>query len=255
MTINLKRANELVHIHAGAFQDFFALINAKGGYRPSLDVSVAGIAELADIYDAYQAGRGLVDDLEAKFTELLARAEPLADRIRRQPTLEEAQEWQADSEKFIYSTDWLEIGSSHKNVDGLVDDLEAKFTELLARAEPLADRIRSAKAKAKKEQREGQRVPYQVATNLSVIATCPAGELLEREYLDRLTKRDIKALIAHWGDNPSGPWKNRYFVGGEIEGADSPRQYMLRHDNYGWDDAGWIDAREYWDVELSPADL
>ena len=197
MTINLKRANELVHIHAGAFQDFFALINAKGGYRPSLDVSVAGIAELADIYDAYQAGRG--DDRVA----------------------------------FRYG------------VEGCRD----------TKPEPLADRIRSAKAKAKKEQREGQRVPYQVATNLSVIATCPAGELLEREYLDRLTKRDIKALIAHWGDNPSGPWKNRYFVGGEIEGADSPRQYMLRHDNYGWDDAGWIDAREYWDVELSPADL
>ena len=195
--IQLDRANELVHIHACAFRDFEALVNAKGGYRPSLDISVAGIAELADIYDAYQAERG--DGRVA----------------------------------FRYG------------VEGCRD----------SKPEPLADRIRSAKEKAKKEQRNGQRVPYQVATNLTVIATCPAGELLEREYLDRLTKRDLRAFIVSMGDKPSGGWKNRYLVEGEIEGADSPRQYMLRHDNDGWDDAGWINAREYWDVELSPADL
>jgi len=197
MTINIKRANELVHIHASAFQDFFALINAKGGYRPSLDISVAGIAELADIYDAYQAERG---DVRLAF---------------------------------------------RYGVEGCRD----------SKPEPLADRIRSAKAKAKKEQCNGQRVPYQVATNLTVIATCLAGELLEREYLDRLTKRDLRAFIVSMGDKPSGGWKNRYFVEGEIEGADSPFQFMSRHDNDGWDDAGWMNAREYWDVELSPVDL
>jgi hypothetical protein len=197
MTINIKRANELVHIHASAFQDFFALINAKGGYRPSLDISVAGIAELADIYDAYQAGRG-------------------DDRVAFRFGVEGCRE---------------------------------------SKQEPLADRIRSAKAKAKKEQRKGQRVPYQVATNLTVGGFDPSGELLDKEWLNTLTKRDIKAFIAHHGDNPNGPWKNTYFVEGEIEGADSPYQFMSRHDNGGWDDAGWINAREYWDVELSPADL
>jgi len=197
MSININRANELVHIHAGAFRDFDALVNALGGYRPSLDISVAGIAELADLYDAYQAERG--DDRVA----------------------------------FRYG------------VEGCRE----------AKPEPLGDRVRSAKAKAKKEQCEGQRVPYQVATNISLVATCPAGELLEREYLDRLTKGDIKAFIVSMGDQPRGTWKNRYFVEGEIEGADSPRQFMLRHDNEGWDDAGWINAREYWDVELSPSDL
>lgn len=197
MSININRANELVHIHACAFRDFDALVNALGGYRPSLDISVAGIAELADLYDAYQAERG--DDRVA----------------------------------FRYG-----VAGSYSQ----------------ERTEPLADRISSAKAKAKKEQRKGQRVPYQVATNLCIVATS-AGELLEREYLDRLTKRQLKAFIVSMGEQPSGPWENQYFVEGEIEGADSPRQFMLRHDHEGWDDAGWINAREYWDVELSPSDL
>ncbi len=55
--IDYDRADELT-LQETAFPNFDALIDAPGGYRPSLDVSHDDRLELANTYDAAQARRG-----------------------------------------------------------------------------------------------------------------------------------------------------------------------------------------------------
>ncbi len=52
-----NRFDELASRHT-AFTDSLDLVNAAGGFWPSLDVSYPECKELADLYDAYQEHRG-----------------------------------------------------------------------------------------------------------------------------------------------------------------------------------------------------
>lgn len=51
------RARELTH-SLTAFNSFEDLLEAKGNYRPSMDMRYAAAVELADLYDAAQEARG-----------------------------------------------------------------------------------------------------------------------------------------------------------------------------------------------------
>ncbi len=56
------RANSLTKANTG-FSSFDEMLNAKGSYRPSMEVSQPEMKELADLYDAAQEARG--DDRRA----------------------------------------------------------------------------------------------------------------------------------------------------------------------------------------------
>lgn len=57
LTENAASANFLTRTHT-AFQSFDKLLNAPGGYFPSLNVGKPAIKLLADEYDKAQAARG-----------------------------------------------------------------------------------------------------------------------------------------------------------------------------------------------------
>lgn len=59
---DMTRGNQLTTKHT-AFTSLLDMMDAKGSYRPSMDVREPEIKELADIYDAAQEARG--DDRRA----------------------------------------------------------------------------------------------------------------------------------------------------------------------------------------------
>ncbi len=82
-----------------------------------------------------------------------------------------------------------------------------------------------------------------------------AAGLVDKTYVDRYTAKEMRAYIL---DNPGDGFT--YFIEGEINGADNFSQWINRDNMYSskhgeWECAGWFDAREYWDVDLSQAEV
>lgn len=53
------------------------------------------------------------------------------ERILYHPTLEDAREWEATSEKFTYCIDWLRISAHSTLADEYVNLLEDKFENII----------------------------------------------------------------------------------------------------------------------------
>lgn len=86
------------------------------------------------------------------------------------------------------------------------------------------------------------------------------GNLLDKYYYDSFTIKELKKYIS----NQEGvsqdllkdvEWKYRYFVEGEVNCADNLYQYINRDKNNDWCDAGWINAREFWSVDVLKSDI
>lgn len=118
----------------------------------------------------------------------------------------------------------------------------------------LTQRVEEAKEQLKAECRKGFR-GHMCANNLTY--SCSSGD---RDYVEYFTLKGLRNFIAFCEKVPPESvglvdWKNNYWVEGQIDFATNARQWMMRHEENDWDDKGWIEAREYWSVDVLPRDF
>ena len=205
---------DLFVAHNTGFVDMWNMVDAKGGYRPSIDCTDPEREFMADVYDASQVARN--DDRRA------FRYGNAAIKAKREANPE--------------------------------TNRESRIAANNPRPEKLSDRIAKAKAAAKKS----VKAPYKIATAISISCGDDQGLVGDREYIDRFTLKSLRAFIAQ--REKSDNWQYQYFVEGEVDGADNFAQYINRFNERSslhgeWDSEGWMDAREYWEVEVFPSDL
>ena len=209
-----RREIDLFVAHNTGFIDMWSMVEAKGGYRPSIDCTDSEREFMADVYDASQAARN--DDRRA------FRYGSAAIKAKREANPE--------------------------------TNREARIAANKTGPAKLSDRIAKAKATAKKS----VKAPYKVASAMSISCGDDQGLVGDREYIDRFTLKSLRAFIAQ--RETSDNWQHQYFVEGEVEGADNFAQYINRFNERSslcgeWDSECWINAREFWAVEVFPADL
>ena len=107
---------------------------------------------------------------------------------------------------------------------------------------------------------EDQDAPYAYPNSPCFTHGDESGKVGGDEFYDQFTYKALRKYIAavegiEVSELGSVPWKFIYWVEGQVDGADNPRQWMMRHDGSDWDCEGWINAREYWDVEVQVSDV
>lgn len=201
-----------------AFKNFPDLLGAKGGYRPSLDVSDPNNELLADVYDLTM--ESLRDDRRA----------------------------------FRYGTE--KAKADRKAAwDGI--DPETKMLFL----ERVADAKKTMIAEAKAHNPEAGYVAAETCAHVLCVDKERQERVADPDFIGRVTKKEIIRSIAHFEEIPveevlTTEWKHDYIVEGEVNCATSLKQYLTRYDSDSdWDWDGWIDAREWWSVDITPEDL
>lgn len=86
LAVERPHADDLTRTHSG-FEGFQALLDAKGGFRPSIDLRQPGLRWLADAYDAAQEARG---DERRAFRYGNKKGTPVEEGLGYQPVPESA---------------------------------------------------------------------------------------------------------------------------------------------------------------------